>query len=37
VEIIVGASHLFPEPGAMEKVAVLTTEWFDRHLAPLVV
>jgi predicted alpha/beta-hydrolase family hydrolase len=37
VEIIAGASHLFPEPGAMEKVAVLTTEWFDRHLAPLVV
>ena len=37
VEIIPGASHLFPEPGAMEKVTVLATEWFERHLAPLVV
>lgn len=37
VEIIPGASHLFPEPGAMEKVTSLATSWFERHLAPLVV
>jgi putative phosphoribosyl transferase len=32
MEIIPGATHLFPEPGAMEKVITLSSEWFERHL-----
>ena len=32
--IIPGATHLFPEPGALEEVARLATEWFLRYLAP---
>ena len=34
LEIVAGASHLFPEPGALEAVMRLATEWFARHLAP---
>jgi dipeptidyl aminopeptidase/acylaminoacyl peptidase len=30
--VIKGATHLFPEPGALEEVARLATEWFLRHL-----
>jgi putative phosphoribosyl transferase len=30
--VISGASHLFPEPGALEEVARLATDWFVRHL-----
>ena len=32
MEIIPGASHLFEEPGTMEKVAALAAEWFSSHL-----
>ena len=32
LEIVPGAGHLFEEPGALEKVAVLAREWFARHL-----
>jgi dienelactone hydrolase len=32
LEIVPGATHLFPEPGAMEAVATLTAQWFTRHL-----
>ena len=32
--IIPGATHLFPEPGALEEVARLAKEWFVRYLAP---
>jgi pimeloyl-ACP methyl ester carboxylesterase len=32
--IIPGATHLFPEPGALEEVARLAQEWFDRYLTP---
>ena len=32
LEIVPGASHLFEEPGALEKVAGLATAWFVRHL-----
>jgi putative phosphoribosyl transferase len=32
LEIIPGASHLFEERGAFEKVMSLTAEWFDLHL-----
>jgi putative phosphoribosyl transferase len=30
--IIPGATHLFPEPGALEEVARLAKEWFVRYL-----
>ena len=32
VIIIAGASHLFEEPGALERVAELAREWFLKHL-----
>ena len=32
LEIIPGATHLFPEPGAMEAVIVLATRWFSTYL-----
>jgi putative phosphoribosyl transferase len=32
LEIVPGASHLFPETGAMEKVTALTLAWFERYL-----
>lgn len=31
--VIPGATHLFPEPGALEEVATLARDWFRRHLA----
>lgn len=31
--IVPGASHLFEEPGTLEEVARLATEWFRRYLA----
>jgi putative phosphoribosyl transferase len=33
--VIPGATHLFPEPGALEEVARLARDWFARHLVPL--
>jgi putative phosphoribosyl transferase len=35
LEIVDGASHLFAEPGAMEKVCVLAEQWFEVHLHAL--
>jgi putative phosphoribosyl transferase len=32
LEIVPGATHLFEEPGALEQVARLAREWFDRYL-----
>jgi fermentation-respiration switch protein FrsA (DUF1100 family) len=32
LEIVPGASHLFPEPGALEAVIDLAGAWFERHL-----
>ena len=32
--IVPGATHLFPEPGALDEVARLATAWFVRHLIP---
>ena len=32
LEIVPGASHLFEERGALERVAVLARDWFARHL-----
>lgn len=34
IEIVPGATHLFEEPGALEKVAQLASDWFKRYLAP---
>ncbi|HEU6444329.1 MAG TPA: dienelactone hydrolase family protein [Gaiellaceae bacterium] len=31
--VVPGATHLFEEPGTLEEVARLATEWFVRHLA----
>jgi len=33
LKIVPGATHLFEEPGTLEKVARLAAEWFQRHLA----
>jgi dienelactone hydrolase len=33
LEVVPGATHLFEEPGALERVALLAREWFLRHLA----
>ncbi len=32
VRVVPGASHLFPEPGALEQVATWAGEWFATHL-----
>ena len=34
LEIVPGATHLFEEPGALDVVARLAREWFQRHLVP---
>jgi putative phosphoribosyl transferase len=34
LEIVPGASHLFEEPGALERVAALARDWFEQHLRP---
>ena len=33
LEIVRGATHLFEEPGALEKVAKLASDWFLLHAA----
>jgi len=33
LEIVAGATHLFEEPGALEQVAHLASQWFRRWLA----
>ena len=32
LEIVPGATHLFEEPGTLERVAALAVDWFLRHL-----
>jgi dienelactone hydrolase len=32
IEIVPGATHLFEEPGTLEKVAVLARDWFRKEL-----
>lgn len=34
LDIIPGATHLFEEPGALDKVARLACQWFRQHLLP---
>ncbi len=33
LQIVQGATHLFEEPGALEEVALLARDWFERYLA----
>ncbi len=33
ITIVPGATHLFEEPGTLEKVAELARDWFARHLS----
>jgi dienelactone hydrolase len=33
IVIVPGATHLFEEPGTLEEVARLASDWFTRHLA----
>ncbi len=33
IEIVAGATHLFPEPGAMDAVIEHAARWFERYLA----
>lgn len=32
IEIVPGATHLFPEPGALDAVITLAAQWFSIHL-----
>jgi dienelactone hydrolase len=32
LDVVPGATHLFEEPGALDEVARLAREWFERHL-----
>lgn len=32
LEIVAGATHLFEEPGALDEVAQLAREWFEKYL-----
>jgi putative phosphoribosyl transferase len=32
IEIVPGATHLFEEPGALEQVARLAGDWFEKHV-----
>jgi pimeloyl-ACP methyl ester carboxylesterase len=32
LRVVPDATHLFPEPGALEQVATWAAEWFQRHL-----
>lgn len=36
LEIVPGATHLFEEPGMIERVAALAGRWFAEHLQPTV-
>ena len=35
LKIVPGASHLFEEPGTLEQVAQLASDWFKKNLQPL--
>lgn len=37
IEIVPGATHLFVEPGALERVAQLAGDWFVEHARPAAV
>lgn len=33
LEVVAGASHLFEEPGALDRVAELAGDWFESHFS----
>jgi putative phosphoribosyl transferase len=33
--VILGASHLFEEPGTLDQVSRLAADWFQQHLGAL--
>jgi hypothetical protein len=33
LDLVPGATHLFPEPGTLEQVARRACEWFERYLS----
>jgi putative phosphoribosyl transferase len=33
LEVVPGATHLFEEPGALDRVATMAADWFGTHLA----
>ncbi len=33
IAVVPGATHLFEEPGALDRVAALAADWFRRHLS----
>jgi hypothetical protein len=33
LEAVPGATHLFEEPGTLEQVANVATNWFEHHLS----
>lgn len=35
LDVVPGATHLFEEPGTLERVAELAAAWFARHLLPV--
>ncbi|GGR92052.1 putative phosphoribosyl transferase [Streptomyces humidus] len=35
LSVVPGATHLFEEPGALEKVTDLARDWFTDHMAPV--
>lgn len=34
LEVVPGATHLFEEPGTLDRVIALTRDWFAGHLGP---
>lgn len=32
LEVVPGATHLFEEPGALERVSLLAASWFDEFI-----
>jgi pimeloyl-ACP methyl ester carboxylesterase len=34
LEVVAGATHLFEEPGTLDRVAHLAREWFIQHRLP---
>ena len=35
IEVVEGATHLFEEPGTMDKVSELAAAWFEKYLLPV--
>jgi hypothetical protein len=36
LELVPGATHLFEEPGTLDRVVALAAQWFEHHLPPVV-